>query len=506
MPAHDNVADVGFDFGTSTTLVATASGVVPLGTVDDWIPSLVGYDDTGDVVVGEAAMLAQPGQVIRSIKRAITDNRSSVRVFAPHGVRDVRADDLIAAVMRKAARQAFAHEVDVYAPGSVRLGCPAMWNGRQRDRLLAIAHQVGLPITLSTLVDEPVAAAIAWLSALPAPPPSPQRLLVFDMGGGTLDVAVVEVSPDGAARGSGVATSRLCVLSASGQAKAGDTLDDLIADDIDSMLRQAGSRHERTAGSRELLLDAARRAKIGLTASLEHPVVVRKDVFSPNEIWYTRDRLERAFSPLLDAAVATIETALRAALVARAAPDETVRFGAATFAALAETVDAVLLSGGMARIPCLKERLRAVFGDRTRIALATAVPEHAVVLGLANAGRFRWHNHFRPAFDISIELDGQLGRVLLYRAFTPLVEPYRILRGDTDLRFVVRGDEVMAGSGPGRLRIAGCTGQPGTVPADQSDLDGLPVVLGPSFELSVYPSGHVRVIDEQGTRTGNLPS
>ena len=65
---------VGLDFGTSTTLVAAGHGVVPIGSLDPWMPSLVGFADDGSIVVGEDADHAAVESVARSVKRTITQD------------------------------------------------------------------------------------------------------------------------------------------------------------------------------------------------------------------------------------------------------------------------------------------------------------------------------------------------------------------------------------------------------------------------------------------------
>jgi molecular chaperone DnaK (HSP70) len=70
-----------------------------------------------------------------------------------------------------------------------------MWDGPQLKRLLDLAEKAALPVDSSTLVDEPIAAGVAWVShRFLAYGERPEgRLLVFDMGGGTLDIAVLDV-------------------------------------------------------------------------------------------------------------------------------------------------------------------------------------------------------------------------------------------------------------------------------------------------------------------------
>jgi molecular chaperone DnaK (HSP70) len=112
-------------------------------------------------------------------QRSITDRRDFVRVDMPAGVRDVRADDLIVEVLKEAVRRGAEKGQDLTGKGAVRLGCPAMWDGRQRRRLLEVAQRAGLPLTLSSLVDEPVAAGIAWLATRDVDAAGPLRVVVF---------------------------------------------------------------------------------------------------------------------------------------------------------------------------------------------------------------------------------------------------------------------------------------------------------------------------------------
>ena len=77
---------VGLDFGTSTTLVGSTRGVVPIGNEGTfpWMPSLVGFADDGAVVMGERAQTLPDGQLVRSIKRTITEHREFVTLDLPN--------------------------------------------------------------------------------------------------------------------------------------------------------------------------------------------------------------------------------------------------------------------------------------------------------------------------------------------------------------------------------------------------------------------------------------
>src|SRR6185436_3599918 len=119
---------IGFDFGTSTTMVATEGDIIGLGAsrARRWMPSLVGHTDSGEVVAGDRADTPAV-KAIRSIKRMITANQKFVPVDLPTGIRDVRADDLMVALLSEARGLAAAAGQRLDRHTTLRLGCPAMW-------------------------------------------------------------------------------------------------------------------------------------------------------------------------------------------------------------------------------------------------------------------------------------------------------------------------------------------------------------------------------------------
>src|SRR5262245_23177354 len=100
---------IGFDFGTSTTMVATEGDIVGLGTdrARRWMPSLVGHTDSGEVVAGDKADTPAV-TAVRSIKRMITANQKFIPVDLPTGIRDIRADDLMVTLLAEARHLAAA--------------------------------------------------------------------------------------------------------------------------------------------------------------------------------------------------------------------------------------------------------------------------------------------------------------------------------------------------------------------------------------------------------------
>jgi molecular chaperone DnaK (HSP70) len=467
-------AAVGLDFGTATTLVAEAqaagpAAIVPLGRSTAWLPSLARVDGRA-IVVGEDAD-DDGATPIRSVKRAITDRRSTVTGWGPDGTAvTVEADAVIAAILAEAARRAGVAGLALSDPGrEVRLGCPVLWDGAQRRRLLDVAATAGLAVDL---VEEPVAAGLAWLThrylGLDERPAG--RLLVFDIGGGTLvagDALDIEMARDIAA--------------------------EMAARRVDVML------HPRPELAWALIERAAREAKTRLSYVDEHPVVLPPALGYPHAIRYGRARLEAALRGAMDGAETLTLSALRAA---RAARDglTAAQLRAIGRADLADDVDFVLLAGGMSRIPYVGRRLAALFPRATVYSDAGVAADEAVAVGLAEAaGPVRVTMH-RPGVDLVLEFGG--GRRPLYEAYTPLFEPWQIYSGYSDVTYErwLRPPEVPS-VGQGRIRAFGLTGTEVGLTVD-GRTGPLPVRFGPDgVALRLGPDGTIEVGHADGVTT-----
>jgi molecular chaperone DnaK (HSP70) len=493
---------VGLDFGTSTTLVASPSGIVPIGTAEAWMPSVAGYDDAGTLIVGESALDLPDEQVVLSVKRSITEKRSYMRVDTPAGLKDVRADDVITALLQEAARRAVEHGQALTGPG-LRLACPAMWDGGQRRRLVEAAGRAGLAVTLPSLVDEPVAAGIAWLAGRSDADTGQRRIVVFDMGGGTLDIAVLDVR--------GIRHHDVSVLAAIGVPEAGDTLDAALAADIEESLAAMGIDVDslpHPERARRRLVYEARQAKIGLSTETEHDVALPRRLFGIGSITYRRDQLNDVFSDQMDRAELGIATALRAARLVEADGTSAFDILRTSVQDLVHGVDTVLLSGGMAQVPYVAERLSDMFPATTRIEVASTRADEAVALGLALAPRYGQVSMYRPPFDILLEWDsGQQFRTV-YDAFTPLVQPGQIAQGGSDLRYVRNGLELsLPRNGKGRLRLVSHSEDRIRATLGGVSLDKFLVALSEQkFEFSLYPNGRIRLTDGSGRHEGRIES
>jgi len=436
--------------------------------------------------------------MVRSIKRCITEGRAFVQLDTPVGARDMRADDLMVEMLRESARRAAANGLDL-AAGAAMLGCPAMWDAPQRKRLHELARRAGLDVTLADLVDEPVAAGIAWLSERKKPSSKRQRVVVFDMGGGTLDIAVLEV------HGTDVS-----VLAALGVAEAGNALDKAIAEDLEYALAGKGTdirMLEKPKRARDRLRHAAPDVKVSLSSVTELDVKLPRREFGIASIPYGRAKLNEVFAPQMDRAEVCVATALRIALLpAVTDADSAHDIARAPLEELTEQVDVVVLSGGMSQIPYVKERLRRMFGDGTRIEPACAKPEQAVAIGLARAPGYGLISKYRPAFDILLEWDEGRQQRTVYEAHTPLLQMRQIAQGLADLRYICTGRQLaLPGHGTGRLRVVSHSGQAVKATLNGSSLDGFTVALShEDFEFSIYPNGRIHLSDAKGDYQGSL--
>ncbi|SQA97068.1 Heat shock protein 70 [Cedecea neteri] len=178
---------IGIDLGTSNSAVSWFSegaATLALGQKGERLtPSVVGLDDEGHLLVGEAAkarLVSHPHLTVASFKRYM----GTEKVFTL-GKQSFRAEELSALVLRK-----------LKADAEVALGCevtraaitvPAYFNDSQRKAVKAAGQMAGLEV--ERLLNEPTAAALAYGLA----DSREQKFLIFDLGGGTFDVSIVDM-------------------------------------------------------------------------------------------------------------------------------------------------------------------------------------------------------------------------------------------------------------------------------------------------------------------------
>ncbi len=346
---------LGVDLGTTYSAAAVVRGegppkIVVLGDRSTVIPSVVLVTNDGRVLAGEAAARresTEPAGVIREFKRRIGDPNPIQR-----GGIEYRAVQLMA--------EMFSTVLDIVQgreggpPEAIVLTHPANWSQSKRDGLLAAVS----PVTevRIELLTEPEAAAISYATNERIEPG--EIVAVYDLGGGTFDVAVLQRTETGfevIGRPGGIERLGGIDFDAAVLAHVNDSLDgalDKLSDD----------NRATAVGLARLKVDAVD-AKEGLSSATDAGVPVHLPGLQ-TEIRITRVEFERMIRPALADTVGALRKAITSAGVTPA------------------DVHALLLVGGSSRIPLVAQLVGA---ELNRPVAIDAHPKHAVALGAAAA-------------------------------------------------------------------------------------------------------------------------
>lgn len=514
----------GLDFGTSTSLISESgparTAVTPIGLAEKWLPSLLAREGSR-WAAGDAATAFPEEQIIRSAKRAITRRQSIFTVSDGRTEIEVDADEVIREILRELVDVAEDAYVSLNDETEVRLGCPAMWEGDQRRRLIRLAKEAGISVSESTVIDEPIAAGIAWINQRTRRGEHVRgKLLVFDMGGGTLDVAVLHVDGRPTEPGQKRVPPVISVQSSIGVDEAGDALDDAMEVDFVGRLAELGFDVDRHPAREELigwLRRAARTAKVELSVAEETTVVVGHPSIEIPTFPYSRQELETAFAPQLERAVGVVFLALRAALMSQVkspldqramAPDVSRSLPDTTLAA---AVDYVVLAGGMAKIPAVRERFGELCGgDRIWVgadegpARSGVDSTDMIALGLSYHEDSDRMNLHRPGFDFVLEwIDrdtGESREEVVYRAYTPLYTRFDVYyQNSTKYRWRRDSSTPLPTRGEALLSVRSLTGERLDFSYNGQRLPGIRMEFGSrDFIVTLEPNGRVFWCDGGG--------
>lgn len=508
----------GFDFGTSTSFVAESNAlrtaIVPLGATHKWVPSIGGFEGNDWFVCDEASLLPED-QIVRSAKRAITQNKVFLPVSDGKELLETNADEVIIAVIEKIIHIAGDSFVDLTNEGDVRLGCPAMWDGQQRQRLINLANRAGLPVGDNTVIDEPIAAGVAWIARQIAQGEFLDgKVLVFDMGGGTLDVAVLDVHAEPGKE------FQISVQAAHGVAEAGDSLDGCLEDVLVRRFEELG--HPVVGLPDEIeyrgwIRRAAREAKLELSTLDITTVLIGHPTVKFPELELTRDDLNGAFEPQLAEAMKVVWHSLRAALMAEYVKSRSRRAQRPSVVRtipeweLANNVQYILLAGGMSQIPAIHELFRVKFpgvqvwlGDEAVTSKASASSDELIARGLAHDEVYERMNLHRPGFNFILEwtdTDTGVDRTEeIYGAYSPLYTPEKASYFDS-VKYTWRPKPgVLPSRGVGTIRIRTMGGQEIGLKRGMDESLGIPYHFGPGSTpvVSLEPNGRIFVRDSKG--------
>lgn len=352
MSTNDKI--IGIDLGTTNSVLAiTQDGQAQIVPVDgsDTLPSIVGVTDSGDLLVGTAARnqwVVAPDRTIRSIKRKVGSNETVTMADKEYTPQEISA--FILRRLKEAAEERLGHPVS-----RAVITVPAYFNEVQRQATIEAGEIAGLQV--ERIINEPTAASLAYGYGLQDD--ENMRMLVYDLGGGTFDVSLIELNY-------GVVD---VMATAGNNMLGGDDFDDRLAVMLsDEFWAQHKIDLTRDHVARARLLRAAEEAKIALssmpstTVSLEY--IAEDSSGNPLHIERTIERpeFEELIEVLLEQTIASIDQAIDDANLA------------------AEDIDRILLVGGSTRIPAVR---RKVAERMQKDPHAEIDPDAAVALGAA---------------------------------------------------------------------------------------------------------------------------
>ncbi|MBA16046.1 MAG: molecular chaperone HscC [Sphingomonas sp.] len=337
---------IGIDLGTTNSAVAIwkdgAPHLIPNSLGDLLTPSAISMGDDGSLLVGMAARDRQPthpDDTATAFKRRM-GTQATVRL----GKQTFSAEDLSALVLRSLKADVESHTGEKVTGAVVTV--PAYFNDRQRRATRRAGELAGLEI--KRLINEPTAAALAFGVHTREQEP----FLVFDLGGGTFDVSIVEVFEGIVEVRASAGDNRL------GGEDFNEALIELVRRRIDPDRKLVGAE---TGQLHELLRAAAERTRRALTdgASAPFTIVQGENEFSTE---VTAEEFENHVEPLIARLREPVLRSLR---------DSNIRV---------DSLSEVVLVGGATRMPVVRRAITRMFG---RFPNHTVHPDHAVALGAA---------------------------------------------------------------------------------------------------------------------------
>ncbi|MBH5338579.1 molecular chaperone DnaK [Streptomyces pactum] len=348
---------VGIDLGTTNSVVSVLEGGDPTVITNHegarTTPSVVGFAKGGDVLVGEIAKrqaVTNVDRTARSVKRHMGDSGWRFPESGDIDGRRYTAQEISARVLQKLKRDAEAYLGEDVTDAVVTV--PAYFNDAQRTATKEAGEIAGLRVL--RIVNEPTAAALAY----GLDKESDQTILVFDLGGGTFDVSLLEI-------GDGVVEVR----STNGDTRlGGDDWDQRIVDHLVTRFKNGyGVDLAKDRMALQRLREAAERAKIELSAATETTINLPYISASPEGPLHLEEKLTRVqFEQLTADLLKRCETPFH-----NAVRDAGVEVSA---------IDHVILVGGSTRMPAVTELVRGLTGKDPHKGVN---PDEVVAVGAA---------------------------------------------------------------------------------------------------------------------------
>lgn len=346
---------IGIDLGTTNSCVSVMEGgnftIISNAEGARTTPSVVNIKDNGEIIVGEIAKrqaITNPDSTIASIKTHMGEDHK-VNI---HG-KDYTPQEISAMTLKKLKKDAEAYLGEEVKEAVITV--PAYFTDSQRQATKDAGMIAGFDV--KRIINEPTAAALAY----GMDKQNEEKVLVFDLGGGTFDVSVLEI-------GDGVVE----VLSTSGNNHlGGDNFDKAVIDWMESEFkRETGIDLSNDKMAVQRLKDAAEKAKKELSTMMETPIslpFITMDATGPKhlELKLTRAKFNEITRSLVEATQGPTKTALADAGLS---PSD---------------INEILLVGGSTRIPAVQEWVAAYFGKAPNKGIN---PDEVVAAGAAIQG------------------------------------------------------------------------------------------------------------------------
>ncbi len=370
---------IGIDLGTTNSVVAVMEGgepvVIPNAEGGRTTPSVVGFAKDGERLVGQVARrqaITNPTNTVFSIKRfmgrrftevsaeqklvpyeSVRDSQDRVRIKIPNVDKPFTPPEISATIlqkMRQTAEDYLGHRVD-----QAVITVPAYFNDAQRQATKDAGKIAGLEVL--RIINEPTAAALAY----GLDKKKDEKVAVFDLGGGTYDISILEL-------GDGIFE----VKATNGDTHlGGDDFDQRVIDWlVEEFRKDQGIDLTRDAMALQRLKEAAEKAKMELSSTMQTDVTlpfITATSEGPKHLnmTLTRAKFEQLVTDLIERTIPPMKAALRDAGLN------------------ASEVDEVILVGGSIRIPTIQEVVKEFFGREPHRGVN---PDEVVAVGAAIQG------------------------------------------------------------------------------------------------------------------------
>ena len=348
-------ATIGIDLGTTNSCMATMEGgrvtIIPNAEGERTTPSVVAFSKNGERLVGSIALrqaAVNPDKTISSVKRHMGSKwKAQVdgKAFSPQ--------EISAMILRK-----LRHDAENYLGQDVTdavITVPAYFDDSQRQATKDAGCIAGLNVL--RIINEPTSAALAY----GLDNGTPQKVMVYDLGGGTFDVSIIEIGGD-----------VIEVLATSGDNHlGGDDFDERLVNHIaDTFKREHGEDLRRNPMALQRVMEAAEQAKKELSSAMSTQInlpFISQNAQGPLhlDLTVTRTEFDQMTCDLVERTAGPVQMALDDAGIA------------------ASELGCVLLVGGSTRIPAVQEQVRRITGKEPS---ASINPDECVATGAAIQG------------------------------------------------------------------------------------------------------------------------